>query len=160
MFLAVIKAALAIAMYSLYLRFSWLAAISSSLLTENLSFSSFRSLPSSKGRKSDSALQDSWRKVLTMSLQVFEDSEASYLIIINLNLLLRLPLDLMLSKVLPNYLLCLPTCNEWEQRAAFGDLKGFKLCFLFNHFYFIWLRTRFSDLCCKDDAVSTIWTTA
>ena len=80
MFLAVIKAALAIAMYSLYFRFNWLAAISSSLPTENLSFSSFRSLPPSKGRKSDSALQDSWRKVLTMSLQVFEDSEASYLL--------------------------------------------------------------------------------
>ena len=77
MFFALIRAALAIAMYSLYFRFNWLAAISSSLLTEKLSFSSFRSLPSSKGRKSDSALHDSWRKVLTMSLQVFEYSEAS-----------------------------------------------------------------------------------
>ena len=49
MFFAVIRAELAIAMYSLYFRFNWSSAISSSLLTENLSFSSFRSLPSSKG---------------------------------------------------------------------------------------------------------------
>ena len=49
MFFAVIRAEFAIAMYSLYFRFNWSSAISSSLLTENLSFSSFRSLPSSKG---------------------------------------------------------------------------------------------------------------